>query len=779
MGDTETTVGKWLAVNGAEKYTKAFFDGGYKELLDIPRDAIAALVSDGALAKKLADSFDQWTDPGLEDPPPTAWSGSLESAPPAKLPARAVLDLSQPTVKAPDVPEFTIPSVMRVNADNTEIIYPSDLTQVDWLVIARKTKILYAYAMGAVAKEPPQAGSAALDWMVPESATDYFDSLELTGRVNSEVAFTDETASYVRAGFDKQEASVGIPFASASFEREHKERRAAASHKKTLHLFGRWYYPRVRLKLKYCATASERFKTAVRTALDSYDRTKNINLLLNVFEQYGTAIPSEVILGGEMLLEHQENYQGEVNEKQVENVISAAVSIKTQKASGSVGFSFQNAEGSTVTSDQMSKTIDFSVRGGDSTKTSDPQSWPATVKPAKNWEVIGREKLTSIVDWLPEDLRRRLMVAWPRVPVPPAIWDAEEIRAENHSAKAASDTFVFGVRSLWKGVGLDPRGARGGLEIVCGDSGSPVLGQPDAVGAGPTFHAWHSGDIWLDGASICLPVPKGAHFSFRKWDDYRDEGEAPSRLAKAETGLGFSKWRLLWEEVVPHDPHFPRANLKAVGTATPVSAQFRGYDMQLDSFVFFSVQAPADGDRGSIWLETGGRIVGAASVHNRTPDSGASSPHACLCAPVARGGRTVLNVTPSSGKLAVKAWLLQCGSPAWKFGKPQPYAADLFHTAENDGFLNGVVAAREGDLEGNARAKLLLYCGKDRASVMEWMPPAVIAAHRTTNRHIPFASAMLPIRKGFVFRAVPQDVSADSGHKATVEAYWTPVEAVV
>jgi hypothetical protein len=64
MGDTETTVGKWLAVNGAEKYTKAFFDKGYKELLDIPRDAIAALVSDGALAKKLADSFDQWTDPG-------------------------------------------------------------------------------------------------------------------------------------------------------------------------------------------------------------------------------------------------------------------------------------------------------------------------------------------------------------------------------------------------------------------------------------------------------------------------------------------------------------------------------------------------------------------------------------------------------------------------------------------------------------------------------------------------------------------------------------------
>ena len=57
------------------------------------------------------------------------------------LPARAFLDLSQPTVKVPDIPEFTIPSVLRVNPDNTEIIYPSDLTQIDWLVIARKSKI--------------------------------------------------------------------------------------------------------------------------------------------------------------------------------------------------------------------------------------------------------------------------------------------------------------------------------------------------------------------------------------------------------------------------------------------------------------------------------------------------------------------------------------------------------------------------------------------------------------------------------------------------------------
>ena len=202
-----------------------------------------------------------------------------------KLPARAVLDLSQPTVKAPEIQEFTIPSYLKVNPDGTEITYPIDLSQIDWLVVARKSKILYAYTMGAVSKEPPQADSAALDWMVPESSTDFFDSLELTGDVTSELTYTAETASYVRAGFDKQEASAGLPFVAASFEREHKERQASASHKKRLHLTGRWYYPRVRLKLKYCATASERFKTAIGTALDSYDKTNNVSFDTGCFPE--------------------------------------------------------------------------------------------------------------------------------------------------------------------------------------------------------------------------------------------------------------------------------------------------------------------------------------------------------------------------------------------------------------------------------------------------------------------------------------------------------------
>mgnify|MGYP000691613657 CR=1 FL=1 len=173
--------------------------------------------------------------PGSSDPRPAV----------PTLPPRTKLDLSQPTVSVPEVPEFAIPAVLSVGADTAAVAHPGDLTQGDWLIIARNARLLYAYTMGAMFEdgEPPQARKAALDWLVPAS-TDFMVPLELGASVLSKVAYTAETASYVRAGFDRQQASAGFPFAAASFEREHKERQAGASYKKQLQMIGRWHYPR-------------------------------------------------------------------------------------------------------------------------------------------------------------------------------------------------------------------------------------------------------------------------------------------------------------------------------------------------------------------------------------------------------------------------------------------------------------------------------------------------------------------------------------------------------
>jgi hypothetical protein len=170
---------------------------------------------------------------------PSPGPGPRAGIPP--LPPKTKLDLSQPTVDVPNIPEFSIPAMLSVNADTVAITHPGDLTQGDWLIIARNSRILYAYTMGTVSggDEPPQATKAALDWMIPDSL-DFLVPLELGATVEAEVTYTAETASYVRAGVDKQQASVGFPFAAASFEREHKERQAGASHKKQLQLIGRW-----------------------------------------------------------------------------------------------------------------------------------------------------------------------------------------------------------------------------------------------------------------------------------------------------------------------------------------------------------------------------------------------------------------------------------------------------------------------------------------------------------------------------------------------------------
>jgi hypothetical protein len=368
--------------------------------------------------------------------------------------------------------------------------------------------------------------------------------------------------------------------------------------------------------------------------------------------------------------------------------------------------------------------------------------------------VIRVSKLAPIIDLLEPALRARVQRLLPAMQVP------QDVPAQDHVARADSDGFILGVRtghaSGTSGLAPWQLGIRGGLEFVCGTSGSPALGQVDAVGASATFHGWHQGDIWIDGASICLPVPKGSHYSVKKWDDYRGSGGAFSRFTKTETNLTFGKWQTL-------------ADKKGFTGAGNLAA-FAPDAQDRDGFIFCSVRAPREGeDRGFVSCTVDGKILGAASVHNHPPSSGCWSPHASFCVPVPRHFKMSIDAGASWGKLDIKVWYLESTSRDWKFGKPEPYTLNALHTAETDGFLNGVVT-----MQGHARGMLFLYCGSDKDNMMERVAPAMIAVHQTPNRFIPYASAMLPIPRGFVFRAhPPADLLSWGG--PTVEAYWTPL----
>jgi hypothetical protein len=682
-------------------------------------------------------------------------SGPTVGIPP--LPPGTTLDLTHPTIQVSNV-EFKIPDHLSV-ASGSAVIGPGSLTTEDWIVIAKNNNFLRAYTLADPPGEqgdPPRAATLALDYMVPTSA-DFYEDMHLQSSVLSEVTYSSATASYVRAGFDTQSASLSIPYAAASFERQRKEREARASSKKTIYMIGRWFYPRAKLHTRKFTKASTRFTAALEDAVNKSDPAA----VEQVFNTYGWAVPEEVVIGGQLFFIHKEVCDASVNETEVEQTIRAAVTAKYQGIQASAGISFGSGSSSKVTAEQVNQRTQFDARGGDTMLASNPKIWPDSVKDPNKWAVIRVSKVAPIPDWLEPALRAKVERLLPEMHAP-ALQMPEDVSAVDHPARANSDGFVFGMRTINQ---PNQKGALGGLQLVCGSSGSPGLDQGDAVGGRATFHSSHvrPDDMWIDGASICLPVPKGSHYRVIKWDDFRDEGEAATRFTKIETKLTFGKWQTL-------------ADKKGfTGAGQPAAFAPGGRDS--DGFIFCSVRAPrANQDRGVVSCTVDGKILGAASVHNNTRggSAGSSGPDACFCVPVPRHLSMSIDATARAGMLDIKVWYLASTSPGWTFGKPEPYSLNSYYTAETDGFLNGVVTVREG----NARGMLYLFCGPDTNNVSPRysLPPAMMAVHQTSNRFIPYASAMLPIRRGFVFYSAPQLLSADRGHKgATVEAYWTPL----
>ena len=469
-----------------------------------------------------------------------------------------------------------------------------------------------------------------------------------------------------------------------------------------------------------------------------------------MFEEFGTAVPSEVILGGQMLLVHTEDYQGTVNEREVENVISAAVSIKTTKAEGSVGGTFQNAQGNKVSGDSVNKATTFTVKGGDATRASDPQSWPGTVKPPSQWAVIGRSSLASILDWLPDELRGRVLAVWPKVPVPPAIWELQETFAQDHNGRAERAQFVLGARIV-----PDERdGARGAVQLACGTSLTPELGRGGAVGGRASFHRYRDGDIWIDTASVCLPMPAGHNYTATTPDSWAERGKAPSRFAIAETNLTLGKWQLV----------------EASG-----DANYRRFEADSAGFVFCAVEASNDGNRGYATCEVDKVLIAAASVHNYAYSDDRIR-YASLCAPFAKGSRVEVRAMPTSGTLTFSVWRLASTSPAWAFTQPEPITLGTYVQAGTDGFVNGVVTVPDD----GPRGVLRLDCVKERPAPLHGFhsyPIASAAVHvyHHRDRWISHASAMIPVRKDHLVFATWQPTSG----APQAQAYWTGVVPVL
>lgn len=709
-----------------------------------------------SFAEKLKEFNALPADDGLEDddvpedpPKPSTPSQPLTSVPP--LPPGTVLDLSQPTVRAPNVPDFTIPSMLSVRADGNAVTNPTSLETGDWLIIANNNRLLYAYTMGTISgsSDPSrQALKAALDWKVPDT-TDFLEPRVQEADIKSETTYTAESASYVEAGFDKQQASASFPFAAASFEREHKARQAGASEHKKLLVIGRWFFPRVLLKLRHCTVLSARFTKAVEEAIGKAESTGDIRALQKVFEEYGTAVPGEILLGGQLTLTHTEVSSGTVNENEVENTVRAAVSIKTSKASGSVGAAYSNAKGEKVTAEHLSRSIQFKVQGGDTTLASNPVEWPSTVKKPSHWAVIGRGELVSILEWLPEDLRKRVLVQWPKVALLPAIREQVYLTpGPSLIGKAEQGQFLIGIRTANDAA----EGSRGHVQIACGADISPELGRGSAVGGAASMHRYRRGDIWIESTAICVPVPQGAQFSVRAIDG---AGRASTNVVAVETNLNFGQWR------------YVDVFRGGVGAATTHSFVADG-----DGFIFCSLVADDNGARGYVTCSVNGTVLAAASVHVYDR-SDCHIRYASCCVPYAKGSRVEIRAEGTSGKIGVAPWQIPV-SPAWRFTPPQRLQLGEKLLAPTDGFLNGVVMVEENGPRGVLRLYSFKELPASNIAPNMYPPMAAVAVHKYTqsDRWISHASGMVPAGKGSTVWA---DLEATAG-RPPAEVYWTGIK---
>jgi hypothetical protein len=151
--------------------------------------------------------------------------------------------------------------------------------------------------------------------------------------------------------------------------------------------------------------------------------------------------------------------------------------------------------------------------------------------------------------------------------------------------------------------------------------------------------------------------------------------------------------------------------------------------------------------------------------------------YASFCAPYAEGSVVLVSVT---GPLLFSVWQIPSTSQAWKFTKPEQLTVRArpggdWLTAKTDGFLNGVVTVSGAGPLGGI---LTLDCVGEQNSyssnpIVSARPLVAASVHvlHTKDRFISHASAMVPVRKGYLFSAN----FAPTLGAPQAQAYWTGV----
>jgi hypothetical protein len=713
-----TEVTKWLMDHHAAVFAEEFHRAGYLQVADVDAAAVDEIVAkeEKGTASRLKNDLAMRDREAKPMVPPT-------------LPEGTRLDLSKPEVRIGKDVTFTIPSALSVESSEAAIRSPYALADGDWVVLARNSALLYGFRMDGPA--PARARRPVLEWVVPRGFG-FVRSEFFQARVESIVTYSEETATYVSSGFDKQSATVGYAFCAASFERSARHREARAATTKELHVVGRWKYPRATLFLDECTRVSRSFERAIRSALqDEHDPAARLQAVL---DDYGHAVPQQVTLGGLLHFRHVKTDVTTVNEKKVEQEYRAAVAVKYGATSVSGAFAHGTGQETSTAAQQIADQTSFDVLGGDATLASNPAAWAPTVKDPQLWAAIDVVGLISPIELLSTRLRDAVKTLMP-LPAYPGVSAIEtplelEKPAAGESGRAArADTagFLLGLQDCVED------GPRGSILLA---SGRADQNEQDATTffGGASAHRYRRNDVWFDVNGLCLPVSANADHGV--WV-VNTSGTPVTRAGFVRTRFGFGKWRAFDEQ-----------------------------QQKEDGFLAVSLRAPRE-QRVEVLVKIDGVLMGGASAHY-DPRRDAHLERATLCVPVPAGSTARVNVTGTGARVA---WIpLTPGaehapdgtsrSIRWRMGPAVPVEKNTRLTAETDGILHGFV---HSDTLG--RAHIRLYVGSDvwAAASVHHNPPS--------HRYGRYATAMVPVGRGSDFRASYQPTSLAPSHTF----WWTPI----
>jgi hypothetical protein len=706
MKDTEVT--KWLEQNYADpSIVKLFYEQEFYNLSDVHESDVDALIKDKrGLVNRLKASLKQ----AAEKSAPKPEAPTRQPLPPPDLPAGEVFDLSAPTLQHNDV-KFVVPSELQVNASDGPPRAPADLKNAEWMVIAKYAKLIYGFDISQ--PEPSRPRDPVYCWKVP--AESFVQNEEDRSHVSSAVTYSSEVTSYVRAGFDKEAATASYAFCSASFARSHKERHAQAQSHTSCDMTGFWNYPRARVFLDRCMVVSPQFIEAVKQAVAASDPKKAI---LDVLSGFGHVVPTEVLIGGRLIMRHSEDDASYANDTEYQHQIEAAVNIKVGAGAGSASTAIGTASHEQSAGERIAQSTSFEAIGGNTLLASSPAQWTPTLAAADRWAVIENLKIVSTLDLLDAELREKALAFWPkdRQPIP----DAMDVKP-NTVQHAPADGFLT--------ARIEARAENDGGEVYIFSDGSS---DPTTQRASAGVRWWRDQEIKDNSAFV--PIRKGDYYKIFHGERWGSPG-VTGRFQPFPVGFG------AWEALELNKIYEKR---------------------DVDGFVVLGMVHDKDGDRTVALGRQGPDMKAYVATSYHWYDHSDVRIHAgSFCMPVPKGNDFKIDYVQTGGGFKQAFWI-PMGRLYRQMGL-EPRGTNESYLAETDGMLFGYVAAN------NATGSLSVQMAQSEELSNPEILSSGTALYKTdSDKLVPYAAVAAIIPAGQTYRAVCSE-------GVSTQLSWVPI----